>query len=191
MIMLLAPFMFACTGSFDDTAASFNEADTDTDTDADTDTDTDTDADIELDCESFQGTPVSGAAAYFVGDFTISGKTVTGTEEWRLDANSTWQENGGNDCVVVWYVTGEQGAPTSTCGSCTYSLAIEASLDASLSTCPEGLVAGDEQFSTTYNVKISGESATFYFAGSGNELGVGTASGNAVGYETDPSCLYF
>ena len=187
MPTFLMPLLLSCTGQFKDTAASFDEADTDTDTDADTDTDTD----IDLDCETFQGTPISGAASYFVGSFSISGTSVTGTEEWRLDANSTWQENGGSDCKAVWYVTGTQEDPTSTCGSCDYSIAINASLDASLSTCPEGLVAGDEQFSTTYNIKINGEEATFYFAGSGNVLGSGTASGGAVGYETEPSCLYF
>ena len=116
---------------------------------------------------------------------------MTGQELWILRANSTWDSSGGADCQVTWTVTGTQDDATSTCGSCDYSLSLDASLDASLTDCPEALYEGSEGFTATYNVKVKGSTTTFYFATSGNPLGLGQTNGSRSTYLTDGECLWF
>jgi hypothetical protein len=133
------------------------------------------------DCDTVAGSEVAGATSYFIGNFDITGEEVAGAEQWVLRANSAWAAEGGADC-----------APTETCGSCDYSLDIDASLDASRTDCEDDLWTGDEQFSNTYNVKLteSGD-ATFYFAGSGDVLAAGTGSSSGARYVTESTCVYF
>ncbi|MFT4974202.1 MAG: hypothetical protein ACI8S6_000084 [Myxococcota bacterium] len=141
-------------------------------------------------CEDFQGTAIPGATSYFVGTFDFDGSTVTGEERWLLFANDAWRAHGEDDCVVTWSVTGEQVAPSSGCGSCSYGLSVSAGVDASLTDCPEALYEGVEQFTTQYDVKAADGSATVYFP-SGSVLGTGAESTSGVTYRSEGSCLYF
>ncbi len=147
-------------------------------------------------CEDVSGTPVPGAAAYFVGRYLErSGGDMrgwTGTEQWALFANAAWRDVGGMDCVVTWTVTAsvtEAGA----CATCDYGMRVEASLDAARTTCPAELYAGDETFRTTYGVDTHDDgSASVYYASSGNllaERAVWNARG--IGYRTERACKWF
>ena len=141
-------------------------------------------------CEEFQGYAIPGASRYFIGEFVIDGDgNVTGEEMWALYANSTWVANGNDDCQAVWSISGVQDDPQG-CGSCDYSLVLQAELDGVATDCPEDTYAGFESQSFTYNVQISGNESTVYFT-SGNVLGVGAAAGQRVSYVSDGSCVWF
>ena len=176
---------------------SDSDSDTDSDTDADTDTDTDTDGiaalpDLTGDfddsiCEDGFG---AGATSYYVGAFETDGSSWSGTETWYLFSNSDWEAEDGEDCVVVWDITGLDAA-IGACSGCEYAVEISASLDRSTTTCPAGLYTGDETYSVTYDVDVAGDTATVYFNSSGSKLGVGYANDTAFNYVTDAACKWF
>jgi len=192
--MLSIFYLLGCTQPFTDTAEVFSGDETDAGDNTSTGDDLDEQTEgLEADpgCDGFDGQPIPGATSYFLGDFSISNKVVTGTERWALLANDAWKRTGSDDCVATWSVSGTAAEPTATCGSCDYSLDITASLDVSLTTCPKELWEGDEQFAVTYNVKLIDGSSIFYFASSGNELATGTGSAAGASYLTESTCVFF
>ena len=74
---------------------------------------------------------------------------------------------------------------------CDFGLDVSAAVNLAGTTCPEELYEGDELWSTTYAVDLSGDEAVFYFASSGNPLGAGYGIDGAVNYITEETCLYF
>ena len=147
-------------------------------------------------CDDVSGTPVPGAAAYFVGRYLertdSEVRAWAGTEQWVLFANAAWRERGGTDCVVTWTVNATV-AEVGACSSCAYGMSVSASVDPGRTTCPEDLYAGDETFRTTYGVDTRDDgTASVYYAGSGNllaERGVWNTRG--LGYRTERACKWF
>ncbi|MEL6341774.1 MAG: hypothetical protein AAFV53_01480 [Myxococcota bacterium] len=152
----------------------------------------DPDAGTALDpgCEDVEGQPVPGATSFFIGDFVITDGAVEGQEQWLLYANEAWVDVGGEDCRIIWNVTGTQEDSDSSCGACAYALALNMAVDTVASNCPTELYEGEEAFSVSYNVQVSGDTATFYYA-SGNTLGVGGSGDRRVTYTSDSTCKYF
>ena len=89
-------------------------------------------------CEDFQGTPVSGATGYYVGEFNWAdnGEDVTGYEAWVLYANDEWErvDDEARDCYILWTVTGEKQGQPQGCASCDFSLALHMTFDRATST---------------------------------------------------------
>lgn len=141
-------------------------------------------------CDDFEGTPIDGATVYFVGEFAFDGDSVSGTERMLVFANPAWVDSGGADCTIAWGMSGSKDEPTASCGSCDYSLQVSGTVDVSLTDCPDDLVEGEEGFSNTYNVKLDGDVATFYFP-SGDVLGQGEWSGSAVTFRSERTCQYY
>lgn len=141
-------------------------------------------------CNDFDGTEIDGATVYFVGEFSFDGADVTGLERMLVYANETWASGSGADCTIAWTMTGTKGDPSSTCGSCDYSLQVSGSVDVSLTDCPEALVSGEESFSNTYDVKLDGDTATFYFP-SGDVLGQGEWAASAVTFRSERTCQFY
>jgi hypothetical protein len=178
------------------------DADSDTDADSDADTDADSDTDPEQDpvwdtidtegCEEVSGSSdVPGAVSVYVGEFTKSGSTFAGKETWALYANAAWKATGEDDCKIVWNITGVTSG-TGSCSSCDYGMSISATLDVGATTCPEGLYEDEESYTVTYGVAEPGDgSATFYYASSGNKLGVGLATSTTVSYASEERCAWF
>ena len=186
-----------------DTEYTATEADADADADADTDTDTDADTDaglpdptVSLDedfCDTEGSFPdQSGATSYFYGVFTVDDKGAwSGQERWILFATEEWEADGGEDCEVVWTMSGTEAA-TGSCSSCEFAVQLDATVDVSLTTCPPGLYAGDETFSVAYGVDDPGDgTAATYYTSSGNRLGSGYISDTAFNYLSDRSCTWF
>ena len=142
--------------------------------------------------------PIAGATSFFVGRFALSGEDVSGEEWWVLFANDTWKSTAGAaDCQIGWSVTGKKTDPTG-CGSCSYNLAIHATMDMPETDCIKDLVDStkadptENENDVTYSVAVDGSgNSTFYFADSGNTLGKGSATDTRVDYTTDSSCKFF
>ncbi len=136
--------------------------------------------------------PIPGATSYFLGDYTISGTDVSGTETWALISNPTWEATDeGGDCEVVWNVVGSTNDPQS-CAACDLGVSIAATVDQGATTCPQGLWVDESEFQVSYDILRSGDgSATWYFASSGNTLGTGSHSGDNVSFVTDAECMFF
>ena len=134
---------------------------------------------------------MAGASSYFYGRYAGSGDSWSGVEEWILLSNDTWESAGGGDCVVQWAATAERTDDTGSCAACTYGLDVVASINASATTCPEGLYEGEENFTVSYAVMVSGDAATFYYAGSGNPVGSGNSTDGSASFLTEGVCAWF
>jgi hypothetical protein len=148
------------------------------------------------------GPGAEGADSYFLGEFTIDGSAVTGTESWVLFANPKWAAKGGKDCTLVWRVSGTTGAPKR-CGNCDLSVTFHAEpqLDGD---CPEELILGRKlpdgrrvggegvAFDQTYDIQRKPDgSATVFFAKSGKPLGEGYHAGGKLNYLSQHQCKWF
>jgi hypothetical protein len=144
-------------------------------------------------CTDYDGIPVAGATSYFYGQFVATGTDDVweGEEQWILLANDAWREAGEDDCVITWNVTAQRTDEAGTCGDCTYGLSLSTNIDIARTSCPEGLYEGEESFSVVYGVRVSGETATFVYAQSGNPLGTGYATDGASNYLSEGACTYF
>ena len=215
LLLLLAACTTQQTKAPDDTGATGDDtgsdtdtdsgADTDTDPDTDTDTDTDTDSAAEelpdlsqdLDTGAWEDVPgyedLPGATTYFLGLYLKDGDIWVGSETWLLYATSEWEAAGGADCQVVWTVSATETSPES-CGGCELGLDVSATIDASLTTCPEALYEDNESWSVGYDVDLADDgTATVYFASSGNALasGVSVEDGAGFTFVTDADCAWF
>ena len=84
----------------------------------------------------------------------------------------------------------ERTDDTGSCAACTYGLDVVASINASATTCPEGLYEGEENFTVSYAVMVSGDAATFYYAGSGNPVGSGNSTDGSASFLTEGVCAW-
>jgi len=136
-----------------------------------------------------------GADSYFIGDYSVSGNLVQGTERWLLHANSKLQAaklwTGGSDCEVRWMMRGTTTSPLH-CGDCDLGLQLTATVDLTGSTCPEDMVKREKSFEVRYDVRRSPDGvAWFYFANSGKRLGQGYHQGDRMSYLTQHQCKWF
>jgi len=148
-------------------------------------------------CEEFSGSPLAGAAAYFLGTYVHTADGWEGEEELRVFANSTWAANGGADCSVFWITSASETDPAG-CGNCDLGLAVGASIDVARTTCPKDLSQGEESFSTTYGVDLQdkGTRTNWYFTSTGEEFGQGYARGTptaptAMNYGSAKTCQWY
>jgi hypothetical protein len=142
-------------------------------------------------CEDFDGTPLSGAATYFYGQYVPDGDGYDGEERWIILSNETLEAAGQADCEVVWSTRAEIADPGA-CGACDQGLSVSASLDPSSTTCPEGFYTNEETFAVTYGLIQQGdEDLSWYFAGSGQHMADGTYAGGVLTFLTDKSCAWF
>lgn len=194
MVLML---FWACSGSgFEDPKES-EEADADTDTDTDTDSDTDADPpqdvrdriDPSKDCERLQGQAHSGGASWYWGEFLGNeDEGLTGQEVWFFYPNSTAQAEGLEPCSLTWPAIASSST-TGSCAGCDLGLAVEAGK--ATSTCPEGLQSLDG-YSVGYAIKRNSDAtANWFFASSGNVLGLGYHAEGGLNYLTEGSCIWF
>jgi hypothetical protein len=173
----------------DDTA---NGDDTATDDTGDTDPETCDEGIVDpwadLDPTHCDDAIVSAATAYYIGDFTLSGESVGGTEYLVLYANPLWEAEGGEDCITAWTVeSGTRGDPAN-CDHCEFSVTINGTLNGGETTCPPELQT-PASFSVTYDVDDSGTGdVIFYFTPSGNELGRGCIGSSRITYLSEYWC---
>lgn len=140
------------------------------------------------DLPDFEG--VSGAASYFIGEYSPAGGPTGGTETWALYANPVWEAAGGADCVVVWEMSAVSTAVGS-CGSCDYGLDVTGNIDLSATTCPKPLYSGQESWTTSYDVDEQDDgSADWYYGATGTVVGSGYV-GAGVSFITPASCVWF
>jgi hypothetical protein len=141
-------------------------------------------------CEDGPGN--EGADSHFVGEFNISGSTVSGTETWVLFTNKKWKERGGVDCRITWHVTGAKVGPRA-CSDCDYGLMVSAEPDVDGSGCPEGLIKKEaKRQELKYDIKAMADGTAFvYFAKSGKRLGQGYHSGDRLTYTSSHQCKWF
>ncbi len=136
--------------------------------------------------------PVPGAKTYFVGTYADNGDgTWSGYEQWVLFANERWQEVGEDDCTVTWRAVATEREDAGACSVCNLGLDVALTIDRSNTDCPDGLVEGEENQTTSYGVFRSGSEAVWFFAGSGTEFGAGDASSSVIEFVTEPDCKYF
>lgn len=154
------------------------------------------------------GPGAEGADSYFVGEFTINGTTVTGTERWFVFANPKLQASKhwgvGESCVLEWKVTGST-SDAGNCSGCSMGIKFHAEPNLS-SNCPKELVQGRDDphgsgkkvggegvaFDQQYGIQKNADgTAVFYFAKSGKRLAQGYAKGNGLAYVTDHACKWF
>ena len=164
-----------------------------------TDTSTPSDVDLpnlidDLDpegCDTVDGTPHVGASSYFYGVLSLSESTWFGTESWILYANSSWQDQGQDDCQIVWDIQASE-VGISSCGTCDLGLSVNASVDVAQSDCPDELYAGSEHFTVGYDIRRSDDgSATWFFSSNGEQLGTGYHEDDSLNYITTQQCLWF
>jgi hypothetical protein len=141
-------------------------------------------------CEDGPGN--EGADSHFVGEFNISGSTVTGTETWVLFANQKWKDRGGLDCRITWHLSGAKVGPRA-CSDCDYGLMLSAEPDVDGSGCPEGLIKKEAvRQELKYDVKALADGTAYvYFAKSGKRLGQGYYAGDRLTYTSSHQCKWF
>lgn len=147
-------------------------------------------------CEDWEGNQIPGSASYFYGEYEVTGtddegaNLWSGEERWLLFANSTWEDQGGGDCEVAWTATATETEPSG-CGSCEFGLEVTLTLDLVATTCDDDLSEGTEG-DVTYVVDVADDgTATWYYASSGNTVGVGYYEDGAVNFLSDKQCDWF
>ncbi len=145
-------------------------------------------------CEDYDGTPIAGAASYFVGVYTLEDADTgswSGTEQWLLFANETWVEAGGYDCTVTWYAQAVEGS-TGSCAACDLGLSVSLTVDESRTDCPDGLWESEANGDVNYGViRGSGGESQWYFADSGTWFASGEYTDTALSFITEKSCDWF
>jgi hypothetical protein len=147
-------------------------------------------------CETFEDEdgsvyPREAATAYAWGAYDISGTVISGTEKIYFLPTDAWGNEGASqadwdDCELVWSVNAEQVESNLV----DLSLSVSATFQEGMSTCPDFVIEMyNENFTNTYNItKNSDGTSTWYYAGSGNEIGKGTFSDTEVTFLSDPVC---
>ena len=120
-----------------------------------------------------------------------SSSSSRGQEEWLLYANDSWRATGVNDCAVTWNIQAEE-TDAGVCAACDITVAVAATIDIARTSCPEGLWENDANYTVTYDViwNEAGDSSWF-FAASGNPMGIGSHADGAMNYITSRSCVWF
>lgn len=134
---------------------------------------------------------VPTATTYYVGEFHMDDcGTVMGRETWVLYPNDTWAELGGEQCRIVWAVSGLREDRV-TIGNYSLNLTMtEIEDESDCDDIPDFQDLYDPTFSVTYDVATAGDASTFYFM-SGTVLGTGEANANHVTYTSEVNCKLF
>jgi hypothetical protein len=140
-------------------------------------------------CENIQP-DVAGATSYFYGVYLREGGSWEGEEQWILHPTSSWTSTNGDTCFVTWAIRAEE-QETAGCPDCDFALLVNGSLNRERTDCPEGLWENEEQWSTTYNIKLSDTESTVYFQSDGAPVGTGYATNNAFNFLSEVSCSWF
>lgn len=143
------------------------------------------------DCEGFEGVPIPGATGWFSDRFDVRTDSIVGTKAWAILPNQALREDGETeDCIVVWRATGSRGQD---CGSCTYTLALDYTLDRDGTTCSDRFLATtNASFSLDLNVTVDvRDEAVVNFANSGHIHGTGTEEDGVLAWRSLPRCFYF
>ncbi len=148
--------------------------------------------------------PVNGGASTAVGaDQTYTGNLsvsasgrVTGIEQRHIAPNTTWRTTTavdgttGRTCVVTWIVTGQVG-PAGACRDCDSSIAFEANIDPSRSTCNQRLMADGAHFRGSYDLKKNADGTLgVFFTNSGNPLGTGRWVNDEMVWASSHKCIW-
>lgn len=135
--------------------------------------------------------PVPGAVSYFYGEYYLSetGEGWQGEERWLLFANERWQELGEDDCEVVWTMTAALNGDVEPGGQ--VALSVSADIRGSETTCPEGLYAGDETWSTSYSIEIDDEGRSFWYFNGADAFATGGSTSTAMNFITEKACTWF
>ena len=138
------------------------------------------------------GPGAEGADSFYTGQFTIDGKSVTGTEKWLLYTNPKWRAKGGRDCSIEWKLTGTVTDP-GRCTSCDLGIKFHAVANVEGSSCPEALVKSAAQnYDNSYSIQKSSDgTTTVYSSRSGNLVGKGYFVGNAYNWISNHHCKWF
>ena len=150
---------------------------------------------------------VPGATSYFTGMYTFSSDSVehegivdqgigaqeywSGTEEWILIPNHTWQSIQSETCYVVWDTVAYR-RDIETCLGCTFAMEVSANINVQSTTCPEDIWNYPEYVSwqVDYEVALFEDMATFFYT-SGSVLGTGHANDSTFGFLTESHCVWF
>jgi hypothetical protein len=145
-------------------------------------------------CEIQEATGVAGigAASYFYGLYHKNNGEWTGYEEWLFYANEAWRDDGGSNCKIRWTVTATETEPGS-CADCDISLNVTFVLDVPGSTCPDDMVDAEVATSSEqYDVSRDDAGETkWYFSATGNSIGEGYGSADALNFLSPKSCRWF
>ena len=146
-------------------------------------------------CEelTLEGTEVLCATGYFAGEFNLQGDDLEGYTYWLLLPNPPLHETGGwgDECIIAWETFGKKSDPVD-CGSCDYSVVVDAYVLPRDPRCPQGLYDHEgNDFTETYNVRErGGNDATIYFV-SGTELGRGESTNRRLWYVSEQRSHFF
>ena len=142
-------------------------------------------------CDGMQPN-VAGASSYFYGVYIKDGGDWYGEEQWILHPTDAWDATDGETCYVTWSIVASETTPIG-CPSCNLGLNVNGSVNRQLTDCPEGLWdnESDSQWSTSYNILMSGGNSIVYFQSDGDIVGEGYANGSAFNFLSDVSCTWF
>lgn len=143
-------------------------------------------------CNEISGTAAAGATGYFVGDYDVSGGSVTGVEEWVLFSNPTWQDvSSATDCSLVWDISGAINEPSS-CTGCTHEVAVSATFNGTTSDCVQGLedIEGND-FQVTYYLQVGSDGSASWNLPSGTYIGDGVLNDVQAAFTSESSCNWF
>ena len=146
-------------------------------------------------CAGYDGVEVTGATVFWYGEFDISsaGTGWSGVERSYHLANDAWEAAGQGDCQITWRVTASETEAPSQCASCSYGMALQASLDSAQTDCPAELWSTEQSYSVTYGVFEGGDGeVSLYFGDSGNFWTDGLVNGRGdLRYLRDSVCRWY
>jgi hypothetical protein len=140
-------------------------------------------------CEGMQPS-TAGATSYFTGIYLLEDGEWRGFEQWILHPTSDWTNTNGQTCYVTWDTIGVE-TNIINCSDCELALSVTATLNESLTDCPEGLWEDELEFNETYNIQLDANTSQVFFQGSGNLFGQGNSNPTAFNWIAEASCHWF
>ena len=140
---------------------------------------------------------IPGADEYYTGGFSVAADgSVTGFEKRILFANSEWRRQKeswahGEDCVVIWAVTGRR-APVTACTGCDFAVHFEANVDYKKSTCKMRITVDGNHIRGAYDIdKKDDGTIEVFFSNSGKRFARGYWRGESFNWLTEHRCEWF
>ena len=140
-------------------------------------------------CENVQPN-VAGATSYFYGIYLRNTGDWEGEEQWILHPTSSWTSTNGETCYVTWSISSQEKEAAG-CPDCDFALEVNGTLNRQRTDCPDGLWENEEQWSTTYNILLDGDSSFVYFQSDGELVGSGYSTNTAFNFLSEVSCSWF
>lgn len=140
-------------------------------------------------CENVQPN-VAGATSYFYGIYLRNTEGWEGEEQWILHPTSSWTSTNGETCYVTWSIFAQEQEAAG-CPDCDFALEVNGTLNRQRTDCPDGLWENEEQWSTTYNILLDGDSSFVYFQSDGELVGSGYSTNTAFNFLSEVSCSWF